>query len=697
MSAAIAQDSNRKLPTALQDVTQWMQVSLETWSALLEGTGEGGRFEQNPLDHESLVASFAANCPNDETFEAIETIFELGSDDGRNRILQAAEDQQVDLGTNDEESTPELVARLCLKSLTDQSVANVLTLALVNAREAAHPRAQREFAGLQARSAEHLNKDDVRQAVSTWCKENGKSEAVEILTFRRDGVWHCEILRGDPLKRVPEIRDNKIGVLTFRPVASDHVQYDPHTGRLSIATRSPQLCRTYQELFGTLIADDSRFFAGDALYSLKPLQVHGDGVFEAARPPDIQRVDVVELRARLNDREDLFVRGRDCFRVLKEFGANIKIGDLTEARFKVSFAGQRRPGHVSIKVPNRLVVKASGREEIVDRLLRDVGIIGPFDEDGQPTTFWSQFPWRMHESDWRPRLGGQFDEMLKRALFQSVVLDTVRDPDCSSPLGHLNVRTTEDGTYVGVSDDPHVGPRTLTLSDVQGYQLDLQKVMREIRGALCLNGQLAEVRDGLWNLGMRTIGQHDLTVLLATREPSEAAIQLVSAQVGKERPLLLTPKDCSAVIGIPQLQCRIPTGPYDTLFGEVLERLELAEAVPLPDWRTEDFLLDNRAGLAWYRGVLLTELSATSQPFKFAREVARAGGSLVTGDDLIKHLSPVEGSDPQVTKKAKSYFIKAVRASYEKAGKTCPPEIKTLFEARTSRGYVLLGKAYVRM
>lgn len=197
MGAAIVQDANRKLPTALQDVSQWMQVSLETWATLLKGTGEAGRFTQNRLDHESLVASFAANCPNEETFEAIETIFELGSDEGRNRILQAAEDQQVDLSTNDDESTPELVARLCLKSQTDQSVANVLTLALVNVREAIHPRTQREFAGPQARPAQHLNKDGVRQAVSAWCTANDRSEAVEILTFQRDGIWHCEILRGE--------------------------------------------------------------------------------------------------------------------------------------------------------------------------------------------------------------------------------------------------------------------------------------------------------------------------------------------------------------------------------------------------------------------------------------------------------------------------------------------------------------------
>jgi hypothetical protein len=237
----------------------------------------------------------------------------------------------------------------------------------------------------------------------------------------------------------------------------------------------------------------------------------------------------------------------------------------------------------------------------------------------------------------------------------------------------------------------------LTWSDVQGHQLDLQKVMSEIQGALCLSGPPTELHDGLWNLGTRAIGQCDLLVLLASREPSDTAIKLVGALVGKARPLLLVPRDCSATIGIPQLQCRIPTGPYDTLIGEAVEKLGLGDIVPLPDWRTEDFLLDNRAGLAWYRGVLLTELSAVSQPFKFAREVALAGGSLVTGESLTKLLSPAEGSDPQVTKKAKSYFIKAAQASYKKAGKTCPPEIAALFQPRTSRGYVLAGTAFVRL
>ncbi|MGH8319571.1 MAG: hypothetical protein ACREUL_16600 [Steroidobacteraceae bacterium] len=182
MAAAIVQDANRKLPIAWQDVSHWMQVSLASWGALLRGTGESTRFAEHALSHASLVASFVASSPNDATLDAIETIFELGSDDGRHRMLQAAEDQQVDLGTSDEESTPELVARLCLKRLTDQSVANVLILALVNLREAVHQRAQREFAGPQARSAEHLNKEDVRQAVAAWCKENGKSEAVQILS-----------------------------------------------------------------------------------------------------------------------------------------------------------------------------------------------------------------------------------------------------------------------------------------------------------------------------------------------------------------------------------------------------------------------------------------------------------------------------------------------------------------------------------
>ena len=91
------QDAYRKLSVALQDMSQWMEVSLGTWTALLEATGESARFSGQALTHGSLLASFVENPPNDAMFHIIETMFELGSDAGRVRLLQAAEDRLVNL------------------------------------------------------------------------------------------------------------------------------------------------------------------------------------------------------------------------------------------------------------------------------------------------------------------------------------------------------------------------------------------------------------------------------------------------------------------------------------------------------------------------------------------------------------------------------------------------------------------------
>ena len=68
------------------------------------------------------------------------------------------------------------------KSLTDQSVANVLILALVNLREAVHLRAQREFAGPQARSAEHLKKKTYGKLSPLGTKRTARVTAQRVKT-----------------------------------------------------------------------------------------------------------------------------------------------------------------------------------------------------------------------------------------------------------------------------------------------------------------------------------------------------------------------------------------------------------------------------------------------------------------------------------------------------------------------------------
>jgi len=685
------------LPTSFHDVTALLEVGASTWQRVIDLAGEHDRLNGQPLTHDVLWQSLASNAPADESplLDALEIIHELGTDGGRDLIQQAAEDQQVDLQGSDNEPSRELAARIWIESRENARFTELLRRARVNAHEAGHSRVYREFVGKKVLTKVSLDGKRLLAAVQGWCKEHQKSEAVEVYACERDGEWRAEILRGEAIKRVVQILDDRPAVFDFRPAAADHIRYEPETARLGLATRSPRLLQTYREILGTLLADDPEFFSGENICSLRPLQKYGRALFERDRMPGIFHVDVVDLRWRRGDRDKILVKGRDCFKILEDLGARLNEGELVEAKLEIAFAGMRRRGHVSLKVPNRIDIRAGANEGLVERLLDDVGIRGSFGDEGEPRDFWSLYPWRMTEGDWRRHLGNGFDRLLKQGNLRSVVLEATSHPDHPALGGAaLAVEDVDTTTMVGISEDPAVGLRTLTISDVTGYELDLARIMREMRETLALEGSTQEIVSGVWLLGRRTLSPTiALDIFFLVRSPTEGAASAIREASHGARTVLLIPSGNSCELDIPKVECPVPTGPYDRLLVKIIERLGLEKDVPPAVWLTEDLILDEQQGRAWYRGVELTKLKADSHPFKFALAVMKARGRVIKRDDLNALISPNRG-DSEVAKKAKSDFVAMVKASHVDAGLECPSEAVNVFVSRGG-GYALDATARV--
>lgn len=682
------------LPTGFHDVTALMEVEPATWRRVLDTAGEDARLRGQRVTHQVLWGSLTTNEPGPELLDALEVIVELGTDAGRDLLEQAADDQQVELNANGEPAR-ELAARVWVESRTSTAFAEVLVRARVNSHEAGHARTYREFVGEGVPAAgASLDRQRLLDAVKKWCEENAKSEAVEAYSYEVDGEWRCEILRGEALKRVVEIRDGRPSILDFRPAAADHIRYDPETGRLGIATRSPRLLQMYRDVLGSLLANDADFFSGENICSLRPLQQHGRSLFERQRVPGVLHVDVVELRWRRGDRDRIWVRGRDCFQVLHDLGARLNEGELVEARLVISFAGGGRRGHVSLKVPNRIDIKAGANEALVERLLDEAGVRGVFGDDDESRDHWSLHPWRMTERDWRRHVGADFDRLLRQKTLRPTHLDAGTHPDHPAAVGALEIDVPNASTIVGTSDDPAIGLRTLTSSDIAGYELDVARVGGEIAAALELEGAVAEIATGVWSLGRRSLSPTvTLAVFVAMRRPSGDAASVIRDASKGARPTLLLPRGCSSDIEMPHVACRVPSGPYDGVIGAVVELLELQGEVPPPVWIREDLILDQSRGTAWYRRVELTKLRADTHPFTFAVAVAQAGGRLVKKEDLNGLLSRARG-DEDVAKKAKADFITAVKASFEAARRECPADVSQIFVSRPG-GYALSATARV--
>lgn len=413
------------LPAPLQDPTILMEVSETTWRCVFDAAGDSQRLAGKAFEHTDIQASLNSDPPGPELFKALELIHDLGTDDGRIHIDQVAQDLQLALPISSENTAArEFVAQLWVLSKSNSNIADLLLRAQLTQPSTDSGRTYREFVGAgEPRSSNtSIDKVQLKETISKWCQDNGKHDVVSITTHDYNGEWYCHVIRGDAVKRVPEVRESRLGVLEYQPAASDLLRYDPKTGRIGIATRSSQLLMAYRETLGTLIGGNDQFFAGDNVCSLRPLQAAGKALFRSQRILGIARVDVVQLLWRRGDRDKVWVSGRDCFQILEDLQAKLVEGELIEARLKIEFTGGGRPANVTIKVPTVIQIKGPN-PHLVEQLLDATGLRGSFGADGTPRNFWSEHPWKMTQSEWRRRLGTDFDRLVKAGFLRPATFE----------------------------------------------------------------------------------------------------------------------------------------------------------------------------------------------------------------------------------------------------------------------------------
>jgi hypothetical protein len=672
----------------------FMEVDVGTWRALLDANGESARLAGCVFTHQELISSLLIGDIHPEFYSVLEMIQELGTDDGRAHIEQLARDQNlvIEVSASD---TParEFVAALLLRGVSEQRIRELIQVAHFTLKSVASPRTYREYVGKSSPGGAGLDASKLKAEIERWCREHQKNDVVTVHAHYVNDEWYCHVVRGDAVRRVMEVKGQAVSPLQYRPAATDLLRYDPKTGRIGIATRYGQMTQGYRAVLGNCLAGDGQFFAGENVCSLKALQAHRGALFAEDRlPRGILRIAVVDLLWRRGDRDKVWVKGQDCFRILDDLEAKLQEGEIVEARLSVAFATGGRNGLVTLKVPNIIDIKAGRNEALVERFLDSSGLRGSFDDDGSPRTFWGLFPWRLKEAEWRRRIGSFFDDLVRRNTLRATTLSAVTHPEHPSAASALEVVEVVGGVAVGVSEDQAIPTRVLTTSDTEAYALDASKLAQEIQHALGLQGTCRELTNGLWALGQRTFqAGSSIAVFLCLRPPAATAAAVMEGDAkGRGAAVLLYP-ECGynpIALGV-AVACRLPHGPFTDLLEKIVERLGLDAVLPANLWSSADLILDLGKGLAWYLGVPLTGLGAETHAFKFAVAIAKARGNVVSKQDLNTLLS-ASRTDDETAKKAKSSFLKAVEGSYATNGRECPPGYKQLV-AQKSGGYALQG------
>lgn len=661
-----------------------MEVSNALWTKILEACGAIGLLEGNPFEFNLFYKAITTQEISKELTHAIEVIIELGSEDGVAIIQNAATANTFDLSPWSALAARELIAELWLASRNNKVIQEVIECARVNSHEAGQTRAHKEYIGKDnGQKFIRPSFAPVQAAIVASLNKIKLNEAIQIFECESDdGSWRYDVLRGDAAKRVVANKDGRAGLLDYHSVAADHIRFDPLTTRLSIATRSPKLLPVYTALWGELLANDSDFFNETNACTLLPLMQHGRDLLKQPTVNPIVRVDLVGLKWHRHDGDKIIVRSRDCFNLIEEIGRVKQEGDFVEAKLSFTFQGQRRKGKVSIKVPHDLEIQAGMYETEVERYLTEIGIRGPFDKDGRQETLWTLYPWQLQETQWRRILGSKFDQVLNNGYLKAFTLPTVPHPAFPTVTGALAVDMATETAVYGYSDDEEIGIRRLTSSDVEGYRLDEQLMMKSVAAELLLTGTAAQISPGIWYIGDREFPNGiTIPIFVASRQPTAETDHLITATAVTGTPVVILPSGCRYSLQAATVTSNLPQGPFDHLMQAIIQRLRLQNRIPAVLWANEDLVIDETAKKVWFKKTEI-ELDPDEQPYKFISLIAGREGDAVKHEEIRDCLSPARGDASQCSRAAKKALLKAIEASYTAKGQTCPPEVEGIIISR---------------
>lgn len=648
-----------QLPLAFHDVTLVEEVPTSLWRDFFDAVGWPPSLEsKNELRHDDIVRALRTDAPSEDLLGGLAAVFELGSEAGREAIVQALSDRALAPDRFQSEPGARACAmRLFLEQRTDPVLRDVMARAQIAAGETAGRRRYAEFLGIERRSIKRLTEkaERLREARRAYCDENDLGEHIQVHAFEDEdlGTYTFQIVRTHRTKAPVAVRKGEAtrAPLEFRPVHGDVLRYDATTGRLRIAARAPTIVEFYRRALGEHALGDPEFFPVGETCSLQVLQARGEAVLRDHGLPEVAAVRLVACAWEVGGTV-LTVRGPGCFEALARNGVLGGVGRITEATFKVAVVGRSaRPVRVGVRVP-RVVDVAKQHEEVIDRLLTAMGI-RLATPDVEKRDLWNLDPWRHRRDVWQQAFGPHLERAVSSGVLGRIFLDAVEDPDTpGGPL--LSVTRLENGDFYAVDADGAVPPRTLSATDVDGLELRPDRLRQQLVEDLGTYGSVTWSGADTLDLGQFDIEGTEVRLLYALRPPPAETIALLEKlNEAGSRTLLLVPE--GAEVGAPHVWVRTPLPHRRELVRSVVTASGLADQVSarLLAHENAQLIVDTKRGQIYVHDVLIPDLKADTHMFRFVEALARADGRPIETATLQAQLSPNRDDDTVAVRHAK--------------------------------------------
>jgi hypothetical protein len=668
-----------QIPLAFTDPVVIEEVSLPLWRELFDALGWPASLlgKSESLTYDVIVLSFQGDVLSDELLQAIETLHDLGTPDGRETINALLADRQIPSSTLPQGlGERELALRLFLSQRSDGALAEVFSRAQVQIQEGNHRRFN-DFIGKKPKHIRDLStkRQALERAILEHCQQEDLGNHVQLRVFDDDeGACRFQIMRSHHMRTPLAVMEGSASraKIQYRPVHADLVRYEPALGRLRITARAASIVQFYRKVFGRVLFDDETFFDGPPVCSLSVLQEHGRTALASHGVFGVGRVWMTECIWERGDRERLNFYAADCFDSIERLKLPLSEGQLLQAKFKIEVIGKStRPVTVTVRVPSRIEVSQVSHENLINEVLSAIGIRDTHARAPEHD-LWTLYPWRQPISTWRDCFGADTDSLVKKGVLAKTQLAYI-EPAAHPGAGRiLQAEQISPIEFLGVSHTPEIPSQSLSTTDLDGLELTVPAFQSHLREVLSITGNATPWSADGWflDLGVLSICEHEIRITYALRQPPRDAAANIKKLSASTTPVLLLPKGIKDSTGITEVLLDKALPDRQRVIRDIIAAFNLEEQVPAlqiapPKAR---LVVDIRLGKIWFDQIEITELKPGTHAFRFVAILAKNAPATINKHDLVAQLSPGRMDGDQTARSAKMAANKLIRAALETKG-----------------------------
>jgi hypothetical protein len=677
------------------------EVSIPLWRTLFDAVGWPASLASKgtgQLTHDDIFQALDGDL-NEELLLALETLQNLGTREGRESIAAVMSDRHMPLDALPHDlGAPEFALHLFLKQRDGGAFADVFAKAQIQVQESER-RAFNDFAAREPKRVTDApsKRQGLERELLEFCKAHDLGEHVQVRASKDDdGTLRFQIMRSHFTKTPLAVIHGTAGraPIKYRPVHADLVRYEEGIGRLRITARAASMVEVYRRLAGRVLFGDDNFFDGAPVCSLHVLLEDGRAALNRHRVYGVGKIWMTDCVWERGDGQRVTIHAPDCFDTIDGLNLKLTEGELLQAKLRMQVTGRSaRPLIVAVRTPSRIEVSQPQHEGLVNEVLEAIGI-----RNAQlalaDKTLWSLFPWRQPPVTWRGLFGNETDALVKAGALRTIQLDAIAAPGHPGAGRVLQAEPVSRGDFLGVSAMPEVPSRTLSATDLDGFELDTEAFQSHLRTALGLSGNvLKPSSDGLLDLGLLDLGGYAVRLTYALRQPPSNAAAIVKERAAAgTQCVVLMPTSTDDLVGVPSLLLDSPLPARNTLVRALATKLNLSDKLParLTAPETARLIVDRPNGVIWFDGIEIAELKKDTHQFRFIERLVEDPHGVVSQDDLAKHISEFRDDPGQVARTAKRKASKAIRDAVKNAGGTCEDPFKA-----ESGGYRLTVRAHM--